>query len=596
MMRAEFRILGPLEVGTEAGAISLPAGRPRAVLALLLIHANETLSVDRLVYELWDGREPPTAAKIVQGYVSQLRRALGEERIATRGRGYRLLLSPGELDVDAVEELRKGAHGQAPEAAAAKLREALARFRGSPLEDFRDESFAQVEAARLQALRLAVLRERVEADLAVGRHLDVAPELEALVADHPLDEGLRRQLMLALYRAGRQADALAAYREGRRMLADELGLEPAGELRELERRILAHDPELRGPAAVPSESGPRRRRSALVFGAVGALLAIAALLAAALLLLQEEGSAALVVPANALAVVDADRDVVVAAIPVGSWPQSVVAGAGAVWVANLEDETVSRIDPRTLQVTATVGLGFEPTDLAASADHVWVVGGYDHVLWRLDRDGVPRLKLRFAERLGPLPAGFENGLAGVAVGADGVWLAHGDEVTEFDPTTGEVRATMRAGGRWVSDIGAGGDSVWVVLNDSARVGDTARPAHAVDVVDASSRRRVARRELVSSAREVLVESGLVFIALAEADAVWEFEAEDRVLLRTFAAGDEPEGLAFLDGSLWVTNESEATLRRIDPRNGETQAVVQIGHTLEDVAAYDGRLWVAVRRP
>jgi YVTN family beta-propeller protein len=607
MMRAEFRILGPLEVWTAAGEISLPTGRPRAVLALLLIHANETLSVDRIVYELWDGHEPSTAAKIVQGYVSQLRRALGDERIATRGRGYRLVLSPGELDVDSVEQLRRRAHGEAPETAAATLREAHARFRGAPLEDFSDESFSQVEAARLEALRLAVVRERIEADLDLGRHVDVVPELEALVARHPLDEGLRRQLMLALYRCGRQADALTAYRAGRQRMADELGLEPTVELRELERQILDHDPTLRfrGPGPAPpspvrarrnGRSGSRLARGrAPAFVVAGTFLLVGALLGALLALGRDEGSAALVVPADAVAVVDPERHEVVAAIPVGGRPENVVAGAGAVWVANVDDETISRIDPRTLQVTATVGLGFEPTDVAATAEHVWVVGGYDHVLWRLDHDGKPRLKLRFVERLGPLPAGFENGRAGIAAGAGGIWLSHGDEVTLLDPATGDVRATVKAGGRWASEIAVDRNAVWVFNNDTARPGaDAPRPA--VHVIDASSRRVTARRELASAVREVLAASGLVWVALDRADAVWEFDSGNRTLLRTFSAGDEPEGLAFVDESLWVTNESDATLRRIDPGSGETQEIVQIGHTLEDVAAHDGRLWVAVRRP
>jgi predicted ATPase/DNA-binding SARP family transcriptional activator len=251
----DFRILGPLEVEDAGRAIPLVTGRQPALLALLLMHANEPVSADQLIDQLW-GEHPPAAPKKgLQIQVSRLRKALGDRstRVVTRPNGYLLHVEPGELDLDRCERLadqgREALATDDPRRAAERLREALALWRGPPLADFAFESFAQSEISRLDELRLALLEDRIEADLACGRHADLVGELEALVAEHPLRERLRRQLVLALYRGGRQADALEAYRNARVVLDEELGLEPTPELRELEQAILTHDPGLRAPAA-----------------------------------------------------------------------------------------------------------------------------------------------------------------------------------------------------------------------------------------------------------------------------------------------------------------------------------------------------------
>ena len=455
----EFHILGPLEVTDDEGeALPLGGSKQRALLALLLLRPNEPVSVDRIVDELWGEQPPPTAPKNVQVYVSHLRKVLGERAIATTRAGYALHVADGCVDAHRAEQALAVAQGKAAAEQVEVLRAALALWRGPPLGELADLPSAGAEIVRLQELRLHLLKRRTAAELELGRHEDVVPELEKLVAAHPLDERLRAQLMLALYQSGRQAEALAVYRDARRTLDEELGLEPDEELRALEQRILAHDPSLRppAPASAPVPSSAARREvhgrplpRSLLLGA--ATLAVAALLAAVIGLTRDTTDP-IVVPANSVAVVDADREVVVGAIPVGRGPNSIVAGAGAVWVANVGEQTLSRIDPETFRVTKTVGLGFEPTDLAADDEHVWVAGGYDHALWRVDRDGIVRLKLTFVERLGPLPPGFERGPAGVAVGEGSVWLSHGDEVTEFDPDTGALRSTLRAGGRWHPEI------------------------------------------------------------------------------------------------------------------------------------------------
>jgi DNA-binding SARP family transcriptional activator len=261
----DFRLLGPLEASEQDRPLPLGGVKQRSLLAILLLHANELVSSDRLIDQLWGDSPPATASKSIQVYVSRLRKALGDGRIATHPPGYVLRASPGELDLARFEQLAAEASRAPPASAAGKLREALALWRGPALADLAYEPFAQVEIARLEEMRLAVLEQRIDADLALGRHAELIGELEALVARWPLRERLRLQLMLALYRSARQAEALDAYRAARRELSEELGLEPCAELQRLEQAILRQDPGLEPPqpgglavGAEPDERGMSR--------------------------------------------------------------------------------------------------------------------------------------------------------------------------------------------------------------------------------------------------------------------------------------------------------------------------------------------------
>ena len=243
----EFRILGSLEVVDGDGLLALGSPQQRALLGVLLVHRGEPVSSDRLIDELWGERAPASAIKIVQGYVSNLRKVLGDGLLITRGRGYSLQVDPGQLDVDRfvslVTEGRRAMRDGDPRSAAARLREALGLWRGPPLEDFVYETFAQAEIPRLEESRLAALEERIEAELVLGEHAQLVGELEALVREHPMRERFIAQLMLALYRAGRQAEALEAYQHAWVHLA-ELGLEPGSALKKLQMQILEQAPGL----------------------------------------------------------------------------------------------------------------------------------------------------------------------------------------------------------------------------------------------------------------------------------------------------------------------------------------------------------------
>ena len=265
-----FRLLGPLEVSDGDRPVRLGEGRQRAVLVLLLLHRNEAISSDRLIDALWGEAPPATAAKVLQNYVGQLRRALDDRqgrRLQTRGRGYALRCSDGELDADRFERLvREGGEALArrrPADAAARLREALALWRGPALADLAYEPFAQAEIARLEERRLVALERRIDADLAArpprraGRRARRRSS-----AEHPLRERLRGQRMLALYRCGRQAEALEAFREARRMLVEEIGVEPGPELRAAARGDPAPGCRARARSRGRAAARARRRRRA----------------------------------------------------------------------------------------------------------------------------------------------------------------------------------------------------------------------------------------------------------------------------------------------------------------------------------------------
>ena len=344
-MSTEFRVLGPLEALAEGTPVKLGGSRPRAVLAVLLLHSGQVVSTSRLIDEVWAEDPPDTAANVLQGYVSQLRKELGRETIETREPGYVLQVDHDSLDLHRFERLVSDGtelleRGRA-EDAAVLLRESLALWRGPALADVADEGVLMAAAARLDELRLVALERRIEADLACGRHAQLVGELEELAAEYPLRERPRALQMLALYRCGRQADALAAYRTARGKLVDELGLEPGSELQELEHAILQHDPGL--------DLEPSRRRESMS-GARVILVAALDLEAAATLL-------PLVEP---LARVAGSREIVLA---------STVADAGELATASAYLRTLrEELEARNVAVRAAAFTSVMPgTDLSRLA-------------------------------------------------------------------------------------------------------------------------------------------------------------------------------------------------------------------------------------
>src|SRR5262245_39074375 len=447
----EFRVLGPLEIVDDGRPLRLGSGRQLALVALLLLHANEAVSVDRVVDELWGESAPPTAAKIVRNSVSLLRRELGD-RLVTEPPGYLLRVEEGELDSERLERAVESGDFEA-------LTDALALWRGEPLSQVAYEPFAQAEIARLRELRLAALQARAEAQLALGRHASAVPDLEKLVQEHPLGERPAELLMLALYRSGRQAEALDVYRRTHRALGDELGIEPGPGLRELERKILTQDESLGAPAPTALARPARRRRPLAL---VAAALVLAAIAVAAFLAIDDSASRLGEVPPNYVGMIDPGTNTIVKAVPVGLRPGPVAAGGGWVWVGNLQDRNLTKIDPRRQTPGGDVSLGDRtPTGVAFGAGATWVAHG--------PRGELSRVDPRFGRVTDTIRVTGRSSEGSVAVGERSVWAVYGNSTLARVRPVGVRPAGSALTGASPTAVVEGGGAVWVVNSGDATV-------------------------------------------------------------------------------------------------------------------------------
>jgi DNA-binding SARP family transcriptional activator/ABC-type transport system substrate-binding protein len=565
----ELRLLGPFEVAEGDRTLVIGGGRQRKLLAILALRANEFVGSERLIEELWGEQPPETAAKALQGYISQLRKTLGHEMVLTRPGGYVLQIAPGELDVDRFEQLVDEAHDAEPREAAEKLREALALWRGPALADFAYDDFARTEIARLEERRLAVLEQRIEADLALGRHAALVGELAALVAQEPLSERPRAQLMLALYRSGRQAEALEVYQQARRTFREDLGLEPSEELQQLQGAILAHDPAL-GPAA--RTAWPRARRIIArprVLGVLGAVLLAGAIGSATLLLLRDSAPAR--AEADSVAFVDTASGELIGQVP-GRRTALLRFGEGFLWSVT-RDGTLERIDSESHEVTRRLGVGVHPGGLAVGEGSVWVTDADSPTLLRVDA------RYETVDKIA-LPA-KSGGAGGVSVGAGSVWVAQGESrVLRIAPRTGRVVRRFHV--PRASDVVHGDGKAWVVSSGS---GIVRRVDPATNQITGSVRLR-------SNICCAAVGGG--FVWMRDNRTVWKFSALANpstpiASVKVAGAGD---GLAYGDGALWATTGAAGTVTRIDPRTEATETLT-VGHEAGAVAVDGGRLAVGV---
>src|SRR5436190_13461018 len=465
----QFRILGPLEVEGGGEPLALGGAKQRAVLAVLLLHANRVVSRDSLIDAVWGERAPETANSALQGYVSALRKTLGAGLILTRAPGYVLQTAPTSVDLGRFESLAaEGSDALSvgnAKRASKRLREALDLWRGEPLADLDSAGFVQLERVRLEELRLSAVEERVDADLALGRHAELVAELHALVREHPLRERLRAQLMLALYRSGRQAEALDVYQQGRRLLAEELGLEPGEGLKRLEHAILEHDPALGAPARAEHRSAPARKRPSR--RALSGALAIVVLAGVAGLAVALTGGSARALPvrANSIAVIDMQTNSVVKDVPIDGRPVAIAANAEGVYVADREG-IVWRIDPVSRRVVGRIGVSGDVHDLALGFGSVWLADGTDGTVTRIDdrlsgSQTIPR-------RPGDAPVFW------ITTGGGAVWATHGRFVWKIDPATNQVVKTIPIPSP--AGLASGLGAVWVATGQGLdRVTPAPRP-------------------------------------------------------------------------------------------------------------------------
>jgi YVTN family beta-propeller protein len=582
----EFRILGPLELQDGRRPVSIRAPKERALLGVLLLHPNEAVSTERLIDELWGERPPATAGKIVQTYVSQLRRRFGPELIETRPPGYLVPIDDGALDASRFRRLtaeaRKRAERGDHREAASLYREALALWRGSPLAGVTFESFARNEVDRLDGERLKALSARIDCELELGLHEELVPELESLVAQHPLQERLRAQLMLALYRSGRQADALAAYQDGRRTLVGALGLEPGPELHELERAILQQDPALQAPRQAISPLATVRRHWALVAIAVAATASALAVLG----LVARGGPSS--IPPNSVGVIDPKTNELVAEVPVGIGPEALAVGAGAIWATNTEDRTVSRIDPRTREVR-NYSVTSYPSDVAAGPSVVWVALGLRALVSRI----APQQAATAAAR--PIPAGLACGRSTASIALEGrfLWFAceSGDLArlnTETHKTERFLLTSSSAVAPRLADIAFGLGSLWIANrsdNSIIRLDPATGERQSITVGEAPS--------------AIAIDYGSVWVTTFGSDSVYRIEIGGPTRPPTVTpipVGDGPVGIATDHESVWVADGEGRSVSRIDPRRNQVVATIPIGVEPAGIAAGDGGVWVSARAP
>ena len=588
----EFLVLGPLEVRNGEETVRLGAAKQRALLGVLLLHANETVSISRLVDELWGERPPATAVNLVQGYVHALRKQLGDGMLETQAPGYRLRVDPHSLDLLEFERLTEETR-TAPVASAVELRRrALALWRGPPLADVVLEGPDRHTLARLAELRLSTQVDRIDAELGLGRHAQLVGELEALVAEHPYQERAAALLMLALYRSGRQAEALEVYRTVRRRLSDELGLQPGQELRDLEAAILRQDDALAAPTVHEEPSvvdGPhtetettvaptRRDRRRLALGGLLVLLGVVAVAIAALVLRDEP--APVVVPPNSVAVIDADANRVEGFIAVGNTPGPVAAGAGYVWVGNLDDKSLARIDPAT-SAREFIQLDVTPDAVAAGAGAAFVANGLLGTLYRVDAEsGIPSKR-----DLSPRSHKYQG--AGVDVGAGWVWAAFGDGwLARVDPgTLGGNGYPSEAAGPTALVFDNG--SLWVAVEDAE--------LHQYSPASWNYGEPVFATTTCRSPGGMAAGRDAIWLACRDNDLVLRITADpgfdDALPIRV---GEEPTAVAFGAGGVWVANTGDGTVSRIDPETAEVVNTIPVGNAPAGIAVSDGRVWVSVQ--
>lgn len=574
----DFRVLGPLEVGERAASVAIGGGKQRVLLALLLSHARQPLSTDWLIDALWGETPPASAGNSVHVYVSQLRKALGDGRLRTSGRGYVLDVGADELDAErfdrlVVEGRVQRAAGDS-RAAIEVLSRALALWRGPAFGDLTDEESLRGEVERLEELRLDAVEERIEAELDLRNGGELVPELEALVRANPLRERFRSQLMLALYRRGRQADALEVYRDGRRMLRDELGLEPGPELQRLERAILSHDAAL---AAAPARARPRTRRGAWLVAGGGALLL--AVIAAVVVELPRGGSGGLTAIApNSLGILDPGSRRLVAQVPAGIRPGPLASANGSVWVANVDDRTVSRIDARTHALVRTIPIGGTPAGVAAGGGGIWV-STVEGRVYRIE----PRFDaVRRVADVSEPTAAFGDTVAGVATGLGAVWVADRLGLVSRLDRAGRITGRFDVG-FGASGITVGARAVWVTNSGDGTISR-------IDPAGATTRIPVGHGPAA-----VVVGAGSVWVVNSLDDTLIRIDPGTNAVVAAIPVGRGPTALAVGAGAIWVAAERDGTLLRVDPGSNRVVDSVPVQNSPVALGIVGGSLWVSVDR-
>jgi len=588
----DYRLLGPLEVGSEGHAVDIGGRKQRELLTILLLSANEPVSRDVLIDRLWGECPPAGAQHTLEVYISRLRKTLepaaGGPVVVTRPGSY-LVRTPGErIDMTRFERLaeegRRALAASAPDRAAAYLRDALELWRGAPLADVSDEPFAQAEIARLNELRAGVIEDRIDADLALGHHENVVSELEALTAANRWRERPHQQLMIALYRCGRQAEALAVYRSARRVLVEELGIEPGPGLKRIERAILGQDASLELPARpselpVTARTGEKQPRPAALayrthrtrlLSAVGTVLAVAL----TLLVGGSHSSRGSGTPVSAgpdtVGVIDGSHDILSEVVTGAARPGGTAYGAGATWVTDTASDRLLQVD-RAGQVVDRIPVGRGPGGVAVGAGEVWVANQLDGTISEVN------------PAAGTVVATIDvgNGPDAIAYGGESVWVANVTDGTlsRIEPGSGHVLATIPLGGT-PAGLAAGDRGIWVTSADTGQL----------LLVDPHANRVSRVFPVGGSPGGVAVGAGSIWVS----DPGGAVTGVDPATggMHKISVGGSPAGIAFAGGDVWVADGQGGSVARIDPRTGAVRSI-HVGNQPAALAAAGSDVLVTV---
>lgn len=589
----EFKLLGTVEVSVDGVPLPLGGPRQRAVLADLALHVGRAVTTSQLIDDLWGERAPLSATHTIETYVSRIRRILsaaerGSAVLVTTPNGYMLDLKPEHVDVCRFRDMaRRG--GDALElgdatAAVALVTSALELWRGPALADIQDAAFAQVTGKGLQDERLLALEKLIEARLRLGHHRDLVPEIETIIAVSPYHECFHAQLMLALYRSGRQAEALAAFRRARDLLTAELGIEPSRDLRELERAILTQAQELepRSGGAVaralrpvtdrpPAWSGFRPPRRLRVWRWSAAALTIGLVVAVGVAIVRSDQSHATQL-SDSVGELNAHGSDVAHRLALPDPPGAAVAADGAVWVTSPEGDAVYRIDPETDAITQTISVGSGPSAITVADKDIWVANTLDGTVSRTNpAPAVDRVVQKI--KVGAEPTG-------ITAGGGVIWVADASASTlrGINPVSGRVIATISLASPPFG-VAYGGGALWV----TSPADDT------LTRVDPRSRQL---------GQPITVGSGPTAVAYGNG-AVWVANGLDSTISRVnprtdtvaaISAGDGPDALAIVGGSVWAANRLSSTLTRIAPRGNYPAKTVPVGGSPVAVTKVGNRIW------
>ena len=592
-----FRVLGPVEVSSSGQILPLGGPKQRALLADLILNAGRVISTTRLIDDLWGTDSPPTASHTVETYIARLRRVLRDGSVAavllTRPPGYVLDVEPGQVDAVRFERLVRDAATAAErddhQQASALLGAALSLWRGQALADVADAPFARGAARRLDDQYLLAQERRIESGLKLGRAQDLVRELEALVVSHPYHEPFYRQLMLALYRSGRQSAALDVYRRARGLLADELGIEPVPELRRMEQAILRQDPELEQPPAArqqPSAARPPRqepgtpgnaipaprrgRRPALV--AAGLVLAVAA--AVVLPLTLRAAGAGLAIPGSGIGVLSASGTSVVSAMTLPSAPASLAVGGGSVWATSPEGNIVYRINPATRATTQAIRVGAGPSGISYSGGDVWAANADSGTVSRIDGSAGQVVQT----------IGVGSDPTGVAAGLGAVWVTDpvSSTLSRIDPSSGRLTRTIGLTSPPYA-IALGARSVWV----------TSPGRDSVTRIDPVAGQPVQTISVGADPDAIAYGFGAVWVANGLDSTVSRIDPGTGAVTETIPVGDGPSALAVSATGVWVADAAGSTVVRIDPATGRTASSLRVGGPALAMAVVRGALWVGI---